>query len=94
MTLKKRLVMRSATRTAKCCRCGHFRLMRSQYSIVLTIWSGSVSPSIVSTSYIESSRGFLRRMSRRPAGADITLLCHSFKFAKAEAGWIFPDLIL
>lgn len=65
MTLKNRFVIRFAINTAKCCLCGHFRLTKSQYSIVRMIWLGSVSPNIASTPYIESSTGFFRRMSNR-----------------------------
>ena len=49
--------MLSATNTAKCCRFGHFLFSLSQYSIVRIMCVSSVSPSITSTSYIESSSG-------------------------------------
>jgi alpha-ketoglutarate-dependent 2,4-dichlorophenoxyacetate dioxygenase len=44
-TLRKRLVISSATRTAQCSYCGYRFLSISQYSIVRMMWPSSVAPS-------------------------------------------------
>src|SRR5436190_6866085 len=93
MTLKSRVVISSATMTARCSRVGQRRRSMSQYSIERMMRVSSTRPSMTSTSYIVFVSGSDMRKSIRPPRL-FPLPLDDRHIAQAEEGRVFQYPLL